>query len=100
MDVVFRTRRLERCYREHQTAVRDFGADVARRYIQRVNLIKATRNLDELLSLPGLRGHPLKGDRTGQFSIRLTGFTRLILTRLEGPSPGVCIEEVSKHYDD
>ena len=100
MDVAFRTRKLERCYRGHGAAVKEFGAEVARRYIERINLIRASRDLDELLALPGLHGHPLKGDRAGRFAIRLTGYIRLIFTEQAGPPPGVCIEEVSKHYED
>ena len=99
-DVAFRTRKLERCYREHRAGVREFGAEAARRYIERINLIKSARDLDELLFLPGLHGHPLKGDRAGQFAIRLTGYLRLIFTVPEDGATTVCIEEVSKHYED
>lgn len=69
-------------------------------YIERVNIIKHARNIDELLQLPGLRCHPLKGDREGQFAVNLTGFYRLIFT-LHGDELEIAtIEEVSKHYDD
>jgi proteic killer suppression protein len=73
---------------------------VARKYIQRVNIIKQARNIEELKVLPGLRCHPLKGDRQGHWAINLTGFYRLIFT-LEGETMEIVrIEEVSKHYDD
>jgi proteic killer suppression protein len=73
---------------------------VARRYIQRINIMKAARGLDELTRLPGLRCHPLKGQRAGQYAIDLTGFYRLIFT-LRGESLTIVrIEEVSKHYGD
>ena len=100
MEVAFRTRKLERCYREHRAGVREFGAEVARRYIERINLIKAARNLDELVELPGLHGHALKGDRAGQYAVRLTGYMRLIFTAQKRMPPSICIEEVSKHYED
>jgi proteic killer suppression protein len=100
VEVAFRTRKLERCYRDDHVAARAFGPDVARRYIERINLIKTALGLDELLDLPGLRGHSLRGDRAGQYAIRLTGFIRLIMTVRRGTPPSVCIEEVSKHYDD
>ena len=64
---------------------------------------------DQAKGLPGsahvprqtaLHCHPLKGDRAGEWSIRLTGFWRLIFT-LHGESLQVArIEEASKHYDD
>ena len=98
--IAFRTKRLEQCYVEHKVAVRDFGKEVARRYIERINIIKHTVNLEELARLRTLRYHPLKGDRAGYHAVKLTGFMRLIFS-LEGDTLAiVCIEEVSKHYDD
>lgn len=47
------------------------------------NIVKQTHNIEELKALPGLRCHPLKGDRQAQWAIKLTGFYRLIFT-LEG----------------
>lgn len=100
MEIEFASKRLERCFREHRAAVRAFGDDVARRYIQRINIMKAARSLDELSKMPGLRCHALKGQRAGQYAINLTGFHRLIFT-LHGESLTIArIEEVSKHYDD
>jgi proteic killer suppression protein len=81
-------------------AVREFGAEVARRYIQRILIVKNTRSVDELRRLPGLRFHALSGNRDGQYAINLTGFYRLIVT-LEGTELQIVrIEEVSKHYGD
>jgi proteic killer suppression protein len=81
-------------------AVREFGSEVARRYIQRIQIVKNTRSIDELRRLPGLRLHALTGSRDGQYAINLTGFYRLIVT-LEGAELQVVrIEEVSKHYGD
>ena len=100
MEVRFKTIKLEKCYRESRQAERKFGQQVGRRYIERVNIIKRTRSIDDLRGLPGLRCHPLKGDRQGQWAIKLTGFYRLIFT-LEGEALEIArIEEVSKHYDD
>lgn len=100
MDISFRTKQLEKCFRESRAAVRAFGKEVARRYIQRIQLIEAARDLEELRRLPGLRFHALGGDRTGEYAINLTGFYRLIVT-IEGSSVQVVhIKEVSKHYGD
>ena len=100
MIIKFRSNKLERCFLSKNQAVREFGDQVARKYIQRIGIIKAASSLDELSKLPGLRCHPLKGDRKGQYAINLTGFYRLIFT-VEGDTLNiVTIEEVSKHYDD
>lgn len=100
MVVTFKTRHLERCYTEHKRAVREFGAEVARRYVQRINLLQAAKSIDDLSQMPGLRFHALSGARQGQYAVNLNGFYRLILT-LQGTEMKVLrVEEVSKHYGD
>ncbi|MEN8245918.1 MAG: type II toxin-antitoxin system RelE/ParE family toxin [Thermodesulfobacteriota bacterium] len=100
MEVTFRTKKLKKEYLKYAVAQKAYGLQVARKYIERINIIKHARNIDELSRLPGLRCHPLKGDREGQFAISLTGFYRLIFT-LHGDALEIAnIEEVSKHYDD
>ena len=100
MEIAFRTRKLEREYQEHARAVKSYGSEVARRYIQRINIIKQARDIEELMSLPALRCHALRGDYYGEYAIKLTGFYRLIFT-LKGNTLEIAqIEEVSKHYGD
>ncbi len=100
MEVLFRTRKLEKEYGDHQRADKAYGSDVARRYIGRINIIKEALDIEELKRLPGLRCHELKGDRRGFWAVNLTGRYRLIFT-LEGNRLEIVrIEEVSKHYDD
>lgn len=100
MIINFRTRKLEDCYQQSRLASKEFGDQVARKYIQRITLIKNAKDLNEVMSLPGLRCHPLKGDRKGEYAVKLTGFYRLIFT-VEGDNLHIAmIEEVSKHYDD
>jgi len=98
--VKFRTVKLEKRYLQSKQAIRGFGDIVGRKYVQRINIIKTASSLDDLSKLPGLRCHPLKGDRSGQYAVNLTGFHRLIFT-VEGDCLNIAmIEEVSKHYDD
>lgn len=100
MEVTFRTRKLEREYREYAKSVKAYGDKIARKYIGRINIIKAVKDIDELINLPGLKCHPLKGNRAGQYAIKMTGFCRLIFT-LKGDLLEIAhIEEVSKHYGD
>jgi proteic killer suppression protein len=54
VEVTFKTRKLEKEYRENAKAVKSYGKDVARKYILRINIIKSVKNLEELMSLPGL----------------------------------------------
>lgn len=100
MEVRFRSRKLEREYRESAKAVKAYGVQVARRYIQRINIIRHAHDIDELVALPALRCHRLKGDRQDQYAITLTKRYRLIFT-LQGEALEIVhIEEVSKHYGD
>lgn len=98
--IAFRTNKLKNCYLQYAKACRMWGKEVGRRYIQRVNIIKSARAMDNLYKMPELKCHPLKGDRKGQFSLSLTGFYRLIFTVQGKQLVVVTIEEVSKHYDD
>ncbi len=100
MEVTFRTRKLENEYREHTKAVKAYGPDVARKYIQRINIIKQVHDIDELMNLPALGCHPLKGERHGQYAVKLTGFFRLIFSLRGGALEIAHIAEVSKHYGD
>lgn len=100
MIVKFKTRQLEVCFRQYRKANRAFGEQIARKYIQRINIIQQSRNLDELMSLPGLRCHALKGTRKGEYAINLSGYYRLIFTLAGEMLEIVMIEEVSKHYGD
>ncbi len=100
MEFRFRTKALGRQYAESRRAVRAYGEQVARRFVARVNIIRASRSLDELFAQRALACHPLLGDRKGQYAMKLTGRYRLIFTVERGNVTVVCIEEVSKHYDD
>ena len=100
LHIRFRKKKLEACFLTHKHAVKEWGNEIARRYVQRVQIMQATENLTDLMKLPGLRCHPLKGKRAGEYALKLSGFYRLIFT-VEGRSLNiVTIEEVSKHYDD
>jgi len=100
VEISFRTKQLERCFRESKAATKAFGPEVGRRYIQRIKLIQASKSVDDLRKLPGLRFHALTGDRKGTHAVNLTGFYRLILS-IEGSEAQVIkIEEVSNHYGD
>jgi proteic killer suppression protein len=100
LQIRFRTRTLQQQYENSSDAIKAYGKDVATKFIQRIDIIKTVRNVDELIQIRALRCHPLKGNREGQWALKLTGFARLIFT-LEGDQLEIaCIEEVSKHYDD
>ena len=100
MEVKFRTRKLENEYKDSKRAIRAYGQVVATRYVERINIIKSAIDIKQLEQLPAIDCHPLKGDRKGEWSIKLTFRRRLIFT-LEGETLEIArINEVSKHYGD
>lgn len=100
MQIEFRTNPLQRRYECAAEAERAWGAVVARKYIQRINILKYAKDRNEVIMQSPLRCHPLKGDRLGQYSILLHDRWRLIVTFQKETIEVVCIEEVSKHYGD
>lgn len=95
MQVEFRTSRLERCYREHRRAVKAWGADIAERYIERINILKFSRSVEDLYRIETLRFHELKGQRAGEYAIWLGRRERLIVTFRDDAMTVVRIEEVT-----
>ena len=100
MLVKFRTKALRNQYETSGKAIAAYGKAVGRKYIQRINIIKTTRNINELAGIRALRCHPLKGKRDGEWAIDLSDFYRLIFTVQGDKMEIIRIEEVSKHYDD
>jgi proteic killer suppression protein len=96
--VRFRNRTLQQRFEAGRQAQKAYGDVVGRKYIQRIQLLQAARSLDEVMSLQGLRCHPLKGDLAGMYAVDLTGFNRLLFSIAEGDV--VTVEKVSKHYGD
>jgi len=98
MTVRFNSQLLEECYRQHRRAVREWGKEVATRYVERINVLYRVKSAAELRAFPALKFHPLTGDRKGQYAVKLTGFMRLILTFDDRAMTIVQVQEVSKHY--
>jgi len=53
--------------------------------------------LEEVRKVPGYHDEPLKGDRTGQRSIRLSRAYRAVYEIKQDTAKFVSVEEVSKH---
>lgn len=100
MEIKFKTKKLQKQYENHKEAVKAYGDKVAKKYIQRVGILKSAKSFDDLYRIPSLKFHPLTGNRKGEFAISLTGFYRLIITNDGDKFDIARIEEVSKHYGD
>lgn len=100
MEIKFKTKKLQKQYENHKEASKAYGDKVAKKYIQRITILKSAKSFDDLYLIPSLKFHPLTGNRKGEFAISLTGFYRLIITNDGDKFDIAKIEEVSKHYDD
>ena len=99
MEVIFKSRQLQRCYEESARAVQRWGPEVARKYITRVKQLQALATFHQAYNLSAMELHPLKGARMGELAMTLTGRWRLIVRRGKSEE-SVIIEEVSNHYGD
>ena len=59
------------------------------RRIRRILTELAAAQSDQDMELPGYRLHPLKGDRRGQWSVRVSGNWRIVFRFVEGEAVGV-----------
>ena len=99
MQVTFANQHLLECYTTSARASRAWGPIVARKYIQRVDILSATQQFNDLYKIRSLRLHKLSGQRAGQFSISLDNRWRLVFTYLEEENK-ILVEEVTNHYGD
>jgi proteic killer suppression protein len=98
VELEFRSEELRRRYLDPGEAERAWGRAVARKYVQRVDILRAAGSLAELAALVSLRLHPLKGARAGQYALSLNDRWRLIVT--VDAAGVVWVEEVTNHYGD
>ena len=99
MDVEFRTRSMKSRYDDPRKAIQKWGKQIGERYIRVVSLIMAVQDFWELYDSPSINLHQLKGNRKGEYSLRLNVQMRLIVEHDERRRT-VLIKEVSKHYGD
>lgn len=100
MKISFKRKKDKKCYESSREAQTAFGKDVALVYIQRIDILQAIHRIEDLEKFPPLGFHALKGNLKGKYSIKLTGFYRLIFSLKGEMGETIFIEEVSKHYGD
>jgi plasmid maintenance system killer protein len=83
VDIDYSNNRLEAASLNLAKAVHLFGLPVGRKYIQRISILRAVGKFSELYGLRTLRLHQLKGNRSGEYSITLTGNYRLIIENMQ-----------------
>lgn len=78
----FRDRNAERLF--HREPVRKWGPDVQRAGLRKLRILDAATSIDDLRVPPGNRLEKLRGDRAGQWSIRLNDQWRVCFEWREG----------------
>ena len=99
MQVEFSSNALQKAYEKHERAVRRWGPEVARKYIQRIEALQAAETFGDVQAIQAFRVHELEADRKGEWSIKLTRRARLVVILSEDQIE-VTVKEVSQHYGD
>ena len=87
MDIDFKTTRLKKQLTTAKDMVARHGRKRAKLLQQRLSEIEASPDLYVLSRLPGLRLHPLKGNRKGHMSVDLDQPYRLLFVPGHAPVP-------------
>ena len=98
MKIEFSSHRLADASVSLSEASRLFGVPIGRKYLQRLAVLRATDKFTQLYGHQALRLHPLKGNKTGQYAITLTGNCRLIMEQVE--EERVRIMDVEDYHGD
>lgn len=96
MDIVYSTARLEALCSQERMAISELGPNGARKLKTRIADLQDAVNVSDLVAGDP---HPLKGDRKGQFAVRLAGGCRLVFEPATQPPPlrddgGIAWEQV------
>ena len=100
MDIVFRTRKLEKTFNSDHALQKDHGSQVARKIKTRLVVLRAAPNLASVPTTPPDRRHQLRGDRDEQFAVDLVHPGRLVFAPNHEPFPrradgGIDTEQVT-----
>jgi proteic killer suppression protein len=102
MKVLFASRELAELYEESPDSIsgkQRIPYEVLRQYHKKVNILQAITELKDLYDFRSLYFEALKGDRKGQYSIRLNKQYRLIFVINKNGELEILIIEISKHYE-
>lgn len=78
MDIVFKSRKLEKIFNAEKELAREYGDRCARKIKLRLALLRAADHLEQVPTSKPDRCHELQGKREGQFAVDLVHPFRLI----------------------
>lgn len=99
MQVKFANKTLEKCANDLRRAKRRWRtAGVAEAYVERIPVLMAIEELEQLHQFRGFHFHALHGQRRGQYAITLSGLWRLVF-ELGADEGEILIVEVKDYHD-
>lgn len=87
MNILFRSKKLEKVCNDKRLSTQEYGAEIAKKLHQRLNELRASETLANFCRLPAPRCHALSNNRAGKFAADLKHPFRLILEPAENPLP-------------
>lgn len=102
MKVAFKTKELELLYSTPLNELKGkqkYSREVIKQYQAKVRILTYIDALKELYPIRSLNFEALKGDRKGQYSLRLNKQFRLIMEEVEDDLIEIEVIEISKHYE-
>ena len=102
MLVIFKTIELEELYiipADNIKGKLPFQKSLINRYKDRIILLESIEKISDLYSYKSLHFEKLKGERSGQSSLRLNDQYRLIIEEIAESGIKILIIEISKHYE-
>jgi toxin HigB-1 len=80
MIIEFKTKKLKNQCENHLIANKDFGVNIGKKLIQRINELQAATSLLDIKSIHSARLHQLKGNRKNEFAVDLFAQYRLVFS--------------------
>ena len=105
MKIRFKSDELEYYYSTPLSEIRGklpITHDILKQYKKKIQILMSIESLDELAFFRSLHFEPLKGDRKGEYSIRLNLQYRLVFSITQDNQlfiEIILIHEISKHYE-
>jgi len=87
MEILFKTRKLQKRMNSEAELVRKYGKENARIIMRRMMVLHAAECLADVSQRPPERCHPLSGNRKGQYAVDAKHPYRIIMEPANNPIP-------------
>jgi hypothetical protein len=81
LDITYKSRKLEKICEDKKVSVKSYGIDMANKIKLRINEIRASDSVEEMIQYQIGRCHALVGDRFGEYAVDLVQPFRLIFIK-------------------